>query len=275
MHAKSLAILTGLLLAFSTAAALAGQDAPAQGPGMVPAGRWQVGLASTWQVSERFQDTIETNHESDGSSGGEDLRNLKIRDDRLHLASVSYGLHRRLTLTARAGLAEGGKIAETLSNGQWEAKLKPVFVWGLGARGLLWEHQSGLGLTAGLSYLRYDDRGIDHWHATSGWTTDQAHYGVDAKVDYWRLEASALAHWRLGRLLPFLGLGYAYSEIKDTDTWSRPDGTWSRYEFDSKSQDRFGLLGGLQAELWKGLSLGLNFAYLAREELGLSLTWDF
>ncbi|MBI5523066.1 MAG: hypothetical protein HY910_10585 [Desulfarculus sp.] len=272
---KSLSMLVVMLLVLGAGAALAGQEAQAPGPGMLPAGKWQVGLASTWQISERFQDTIETSHESDGSSGSGDSRNLKIRDDRLHLASVSYGLHRRLTLTARAGLAEGGKIAETLSNGQWEAKLKPVFVWGLGARGLLWEHQNGLGLTAGLSYLRYDDRGIDYWHATDGWTTDQSHYGVDAKVDYWRVEANALAHWRLGRFLPFLGLGYAYSEIKDTDTWSRPDGTWSRYEFESKNRDRWGLLGGLQAELCQGLSLGLNFAYFVREELGLSLTWDF
>ncbi|MBI4800744.1 MAG: hypothetical protein HY794_18805, partial [Desulfarculus sp.] len=126
------------------------------------------------------------------------------------------------------------------------------------------------------SYLRYDDRGIDDWRRNdSGFTTDAGGVGVDGKVDYWRLEASALAHWRLGRFLPFLGLGYAYSELKDSDTWNRPGGIVSTYDFSSKSQDRWGLLGGVQAELCKGLSLGLNFAYFAREELGLSLTWDF
>ncbi|MBI4800745.1 MAG: hypothetical protein HY794_18810 [Desulfarculus sp.] len=275
MRRISMGICALLLLAWAAGPALADQKAQAQGPGMVPAGKWQVGLASTWQISERFQDTIEYGADSDGASGGEDNRNVKMRDDRLHLATVSYGLHRRLTLTARAGMAEGGKIAETLTNGQWEAKLKPVFVWGLGARGLLWEHPNGLGLTAGLSYLRYDDRGIDHWHYTNGWSTDQTGVGVDGHVDYWRLEASALAHWRLGRFLPFLGLGYAYSELKDQDTWNYPDGSWVRYDFTTKSQDRWGLLGGLQAELWRNLSLALNFSYFAREELGLSLTWDF
>jgi opacity protein-like surface antigen len=210
-----------------------------------------------------------------GERGSEASQSLKLRDDRLHLARVAYGLHRRLTLEARAGMAEGGTLAETLSNGQWEAKLKPVFVWGLGLRGLVWEHPNGLGLTAGLSYLRYDDRGIDHWHAASGWTTDQGNVGVDGKVDYWRLEANALAHWRLGRFTPFAGVGYAYAELKDTDTWNRPGGVVSTYDFSTKNQDRWGLLGGVQAELCANLSLGLNFAYFNREELGLSLNWSF
>ena len=274
MRPKYLMILGSLLLMFCAGPALAGQDQPAPGPGMVPAGKWQMGVSGTWQAAERFQDTVEFSSE-DGSSGSEASQSVKLRDDRMYLASLSYGLHRRLTLTARAGMAEGGTLAETLSNGQWEAKLKPVFVWGLGARGLLWENPSGLGLTAGVSYLRYDDRGIDSWHATDGWTTDQGNVSVDGQVDYWRLEANALAHWRLGRFLPFLGLGYAYSELKDQDTWHRPSGIVSTYDFSTKNQDRWGLLGGVQAELWRGLSLGLNFAYFNREELGLSLNWDF
>jgi opacity protein-like surface antigen len=274
MRVRFLAVVETLLLVLGAGAAWAQGGAQAPGPGMVPAGKWQVGLATTWLASERFQDTVEFYNEN-GTAGSEASTNLKIRDDRLHSATVSYGLLRRLTLQARAGVAEGGKVAETLSNGLWEAKLKPVFVWGLGARGLIWEHQNGLGLTAGLSYLRWDDRGIDSWHSANGWTTTQGNVGVDGKVDYWRLEASALAHWRLGRFLPFLGVGYAYAEIEDVDTWSRPNGTWSRYDFSSQSQDRWGLLGGVQAELVSGLSLGLNFAYFTREELSLSLTWDF
>ncbi|MBI4798125.1 MAG: hypothetical protein HY794_05210, partial [Desulfarculus sp.] len=131
MRMKSLAMFTVMLLVLGAGAALADQGPQAQGPGMVPAGKWQVGLASTWLSSERFQDTTEFSSEN-GTPGSEPSTNLKIRNDRLHLATVSYGLHRRLTLTARAGMAEGGLIAETLSNGLWEAKLKPVFVWGLG-----------------------------------------------------------------------------------------------------------------------------------------------
>jgi opacity protein-like surface antigen len=263
-----------LVLVLAGGVAAAEERPQAAGPGMAPAGKLEVGLSTTWQAAERFQDTVEFSSEN-GERGSEASQSLKLRDDRLHLARVAYGLHRRLTLEARAGMAEGGTLAETLSNGQWEAKLKPVFVWGLGLRGLVWEHPNGLGLTAGLSYLRYDDRGIDHWHAASGWTTDQGNVGVDGKVDYWRLEANALAHWRLGRFTPFAGVGYAYAELKDTDTWNRPGGVVSTYDFSTKNQDRWGLLGGVQAELCANLSLGLNFAYFNREELGLSLNWSF
>jgi opacity protein-like surface antigen len=253
----------------------AGQDQPAAGPGMVAAGQWQVGVSSTWQARERFTDTVEFSSEN-GAPGSEASRGPKMSDDRLHLASLSYGLGRRLTLSARAGLAEGGKLSEMLGNGEWTAKLKPVFVWGVGGRALLWEAGNGLGLTAGLSYLRYDDRGIDEWASSDrGWTTSQGGVGVDGKVDYWRVDANALAHWRLGRVTPYLGLGYAYAELDDVDTWARPGGIWSRYEFSTHSKDNWGLLGGVQAELAPGLNLALGFACLVREELSLSLTWEF
>lgn len=270
------AILTSLLLIILVCVpALAQTTAQSPGPGMVPAGQWQVSLSSTWLAHERFQDTTEFSKE-DGETDSEASQSPKMRDDRMHLVTLSYGPHPRLTLFGQAGLAEGGVLSETLSNGLWEAKLKPVFIWGLGARGLVWQDSGGLGITAGLNYLRYDDRGIDHWHqGSTGWTTDSTGVGVDAEVDYWRVQADVLAHWRLGRFLPYLGLGYAYSELKDTDTWSRPDSSSSTYDLSTKGQDHWGLLGGVQAELCYGLSLGLNFAYLLREEVGLSLTWLF
>jgi hypothetical protein len=243
---------------------------------MAPAGQWRVELGTTWQVGERFQDTVEFTNDGGIDFGSESATSLKMNDDRLHLASVAYGLHRRLTLLVQVGMAEGGTIAETLSNGLWEAKLKPVFAWGIGARGLLWEHPNGLGLTAGFSYLRYDDRGIDHWsNNTDGLNTDVKGYGVEGRVDYWRVEARLLAQSRLGRWLPFLGVGYSYSELKDVDTWSRPDGSWSRYDFSTLGKDRLGLLAGVEAEIGSGLSLRLSGTLFSREELGLSLIWDF
>ncbi len=274
MRFKSLCVLLLIGLALIGGPAAAEQGPMPAGPGMAPAGKWQVGLSSTWQAAERFQDSLESTNYTHvlGSDPGS---SIKLRDDRLHLASLFYGLHRRLTLEAQAGMAEGGVLAETLTSGQLEAKLKPVFVWGLGVKGLVWERPNGLGLTAGLSYLRYDDRGMDYWHSADGWTTDQGHVTVDGHVDYWRLEATALAHWRLGRFMPFLGMGYAYSELKSLDTWYNPDRTFSTYDFSTKNQDRWGLLGGVQAELCEGLSLGLNFAYFNREEVGLSLNWSF
>lgn len=138
---------------------------------------------------------------------------MKIRDDYFTLTTLSYGLLSRLTLYAQAGVAQGGVMSENLSNDLFEAKLKPVFVCGLGARGLLWHDPNGLRLTDGLDYLRYDDRGIDHWHKGNGWSSDSAGMAVDGEVDYWRVQADLTAHWQLGRFLPYLGLVYVYSEL--------------------------------------------------------------
>lgn len=100
------------VLFFALGLGLAQADQAAQGPDMVPAGQWQLGLTNTWQL-ERFRDTFD--HESlfrqeydegtkrhklveDHSVGGS-LNSIKLGADGLHLASLSYGLHRRLTLS--------------------------------------------------------------------------------------------------------------------------------------------------------------------------------
>ncbi|MFZ5585112.1 MAG: hypothetical protein ACOZHQ_04195 [Thermodesulfobacteriota bacterium] len=265
-----------------TALILAGGPVPAEaagargaGPGLVPAGRFEVGLSAAWLSLERFQDTRESFREADGETGSEPSTNLKIRNDRTYMVNLTYGLTRWLSLRAGLGLVEGGSIQETLSNGNWEAKLKSHLVWGLGARALVWEGGPGLGLTAGLGYLRYDDRGIKYWQYPNGGNTSEAGVGVDGQVDYWRVEADLRLHWSLGRWRPFVGGAYAYSEITDKDRWSYPDGGWSRYDFASKSADRWGLLGGLEAEIIPGLNLIVQGMLLAREEIGLSLSYDF
>lgn len=273
MRLKSVLIICVLMIGLAGIPSLAVASAPSPGPGMVAAGQWQVGLGATWLSQEKFQDTTEYSHE-DGQRTSEPSRDVKMRDDYFSMVTLSYGVLSRLTLFAQAGVAAGGVMSESLSNGVFEAKLKPVFVWGVGARGLIWQDASGLGLTGGVNYLRYDDRGIDHWRTDDGWTTDGAGIGVDGEVDYWRVQADLTAHWRLGRFLPFLGVALAYSELKDVDTWSSPG--WSAtYDFSTKSENNIGLLGGVQVDLVHGLNLALNFALLVREEVGLSLNWRF
>lgn len=62
--------------------------------------------------------------------------------------------------------------------------------------------------------------------------------------------------------------------MKDVDTWSTP--CWSAtYDFSTKGENNLGLLGGVRVDLSHGLNLALNFAYLVREEVGLSLGWQF
>lgn len=270
-----LAGLVLLLTALATGPALAAGGGA--GPGLVPAGKFEVGLSATWLSQERFQDTRENFREADGATGSEPATNQKIRNDSFYMIDLAYGLTRWLTLRAGLGMVDGGSLHETLGNGDWEAKLKSNFVWGLGARALVWQGPAGLGLTAGLDYLRYDDRGIKYWqYPTPGaGNTSDSGVNVDGEVDYWRVQGDLRLHWSLGRWRPFVGGAYAYSELKDEDHWTYPNGTWSKYEFSTKSEDRWGLLGGVEAELAPGLNLLVQGMFLAREEIGLSLSYDF
>lgn len=264
-----------LALALTGSPAWAAASGRGAGPGLAPAGQWEAGVNATWMFQERFQDTRESFNENNQDLGDEPALDLKIRNDRIYMANLAYGLTRWLTLRAGVGLIEGGAFYETLTNGNWEAKLKPSLIWGLGARALLWEGAQGLGLTAGVGYLRYDDRGIDHWQFPGGGNTADVGIGVDGQVDYWRVEGDVRLHWSLGRWRPFVGGAYAYSELKDVDTWNRPGGTWSRYDFSTKSEDRWGVLGGVEAEIIPGLNLIVQGMLLAREEIGLSLSYYF
>lgn len=264
-----------VVLAAGLGAPISAAGETGAGPGMVAAGRLALSLGGVWASQEKMADSLEYGWDDGGEISSQDSREVSLKKDFYYLARLDYGLHRRLTVSAQVGMVDGGLWAQTLANGRWEAILKPALVWGVGARGLLWESASGLGLSAGLDYLRWDNRGIDHWRTPDGGSTDSYVSKVDGDVNYWRFQAEILAHWRLGRWLPYLGGAYAYSKLKSEDNWTWDDGTQSHYRDDYSNQDRWGLVGGVQAELLPNLSLALRATWLMREELGLALTYQF
>jgi opacity protein-like surface antigen len=75
--------------------------------------------------------------------------------------------------------------------------------------------------------------------------------------------------------MPYVGLSYSYSELSENDFWTYSDGSWSRYDFESTNKDRWGVPLGVQAQLTDNLGLVLSGTLLGREEIGLSLSWDF
>ena len=262
-----------LLLAVGVVPAAAAEAGAA--PGMAAPGKMSLGLEGTWLFQERWSDAQEYGWDDGTPPGSQTAHEVTIKGDRYYLARLAYGLHRRLTVSAQAGLVDGGTWGETLANGRWEARLKSAFVWGVGARGLLWENACGLGLSAGLDYLRWDDRGIKNWRTPDGGSTDDYVANIGSDLDYWRIQGEVLAHWRLGRWMPYLGAAYAYAKFKSEDNWTWDDGSQSHYRDEFTNADQFGLVGGVQAELLPGLSLSLRGTWLVREELGLALTYQF
>lgn len=267
-----LASLAWLLVGGAVGAAAAEGGAA---PGLVAAGKLALGVEAVWTARENLADALEYGWDDGSPADSQTSREVTLKGDRYYLARLSYGLHRRLTVSARAGLVEGGIWGETLVNGRWEARLKSGFAWGLGARGLLWESACGLGLSAGVDYLRWDDRGIKSWRTPDGDSTENYLAGIGSDLDYWRIQGEVVAHWRLGRWTPYLGGAYAYSKFKSEDNWTWDDGTQSHYRDDFSNNDRWGLVGGLQAELLPNLSLSLSGVAIMREELGLALTYQF
>lgn len=267
--------LAGLAWLLVIGAAGAGAAEGGAAPGLVAAGKLSLGLETAWMAKENLADALEYGWDDGSPADSQISREVTLKGDRYYMARLAYGLHRRLTVSARAGMVEGGIWGETLANGRWEARLKSGFAWGLGARGLLWESAWGLGLSAGLDYLRWDDRGIKSWRTPDGGSTDDYVAGIGSDLDYWRIQAEVVAHWRLGRWTPYLGGAYAYSKFKSEDNWTWADGTQSHYRDDFSNNDRWGLVGGLQAELLPNLSLTLSGVAIMREELGLALTYQF
>lgn len=272
--------LVWLVMAGVIALAVGGLPAAAAGgagaaPGLVAAGRLALSLEGVWTAQEKMADSLEYGWDDGGEVTAQASREVTLKKDFYYLARLAYCLHRRLTVSAQVGLVDGGLWAQTLANGRWEANLKPALVWGVGARGLVWESASGLGLSAGLDYLRWDNRGIKNWRTPDGGSTDSYVSKVDGDVNYWRVQGEILAHWRLGGWLPYLGGAYAYSKLKSEDNWTWDDGSQSHYRDDFSNNDRWGLVGGVRAELLPNLSLVLRGTWFMREELGLALTYQF
>lgn len=264
----ALALLAALSLTTPALAAAGPADQPAKG-------RFLVGVEGSWLGQEKFKDTQERFFFSDEGGGQRTARDMQVRGDYWYSAKLAYGVTDWLGVFARLGRAERGSLRETLGSGEWQAQMKPALLWGLGAQARAFECASGLGLLVGAEYLRYDNRGVGQWRYPDGSSTPEYGTNVDSKIDYWRAEAHATLYWKLGRLTPYAGLEYSYSEISLDERWSNSATDWSTYAWETKNADNLGALVGLAIDITPNLKLDLRGNFISRSEGLIGLNWAF
>lgn len=274
------ALPTALLL-LSLLALILPQPAKAQEMGnpvaLTPQGQFTLGL-SAYQVFEqkhkdfRLKSSSSTGTASTATLGG------SFRDDQYFLLGLTYGLRDWLNLFAQAGMVHGGRFLSVnpANTEEWQAKMKDQFVWALGAKAQAFKLSNGLALGLSTRYLRYDDRKLGTWHENKSGYDDSTNWRDEGTLSYWQLDLSAVLSLPLGPLTPYAGLGYTHAEAKEGGgNYSLRTPEYVGYDATIRNQDSVVALCGLDLALGKDFSLYAQAEFLARNTLGLGLSWSF
>jgi hypothetical protein len=265
------AMVWALCLAAGPAAALELVDAAPAPDGE----RFALELRGSWLFEHRLQDAeLKSTLGNRGLSFSEEnrLAGVKLADDGYLLAAGVWRPVPRLSLHLGAGLAAGGDLEMGGSRGE----LETVFVWAVGAQGVLVESAAGLGLAAAAQYLRWDDRQVEGWrfHGRSAWGAYG--YRTDDSADYWQVDGLLSLYWRRGWITPWLGLGYSYGELSYAGSWRNPaNGAHITHSAEPASDGWVQAVAGARLELGRGFGLSLHAGFLNRVQAGLAVDWRF
>ncbi len=244
---------------------------------LTPQGQFSLGWSMA-QVFEQKHEDYDLRSTNSATGTTTDPYHGKFEGDQYQLLELTYGLRDWCNVFAQAGLAQGGKFisADAKSGQEWEAKLEDVFVWALGAKARAFKLSNGLALGLAARYLRYDDRKLGHWRENQSGYDDSADSTADLKLDYWQVDLTAVLSLPLGPVTPYAGVGYTYSEAKESGrNYSLHDSSWTEYDVTVKNQDQLAALCGLNLALGQGFSFYLQGEFVARTALGLGLSWSF
>lgn len=277
MRVKLLAslVLSGLL----TLGLLASVGAQEAGNPVVltPQGQFSLGWSMA-QVFEQKHGDYDLRAANSATGTTTDQFSGKFEGDQYQLLELTYGLRDWCNVFAQAGLAQGGKFlsADANSGQEWESKLEDVFVWALGAKARAFKLGNGLALGLAARYLRYDDRKLGHWHENQSGYDDSVDSTADLKLDYWQVDLTAVLSLHLGPVTPYAGLGYTYSEAKESGrNYNLRNSSYVDYDATLRNQDQLAALCGLNLALGQGFSFYLQGEFVARTALGLGLSWSF
>ncbi len=273
--------LFGMLLVLLIAG-LAGVNLPAADAqelggafAMTPAGSFSLGLRADWVSQQKFKDTdLKATLSNQGVSFSDTgrLTGLKIENDYYLSLNGSYGVTKWLNFFAQVGLVDGGSLKMDGA----EAKLGSNLFWALGAKIRPFETDKGLGMLITARYMRYDDREVKDWKIGGTGPADLYGYSTDDNAKYWQADVAALFYWKLGKVTPYVGGAYTYSELQYDGTWrNASNGASVSYDAKFKPKDEYLLLAGLDIELGVDWALNLHGAFGARTEVGVGISYNF
>lgn len=242
---------------------------------MTPAGSLSLGLRADWVSQQKLKDTdLKATLSNQGVSFSDTgrLTGLKIENDYYVAANGAYGVTDWLNIFAQVGVVNGG----TLKMDGAEAKLGSNLFWALGVKARPFENKNGLGLMITARYMRYDDREVKDWKIGGTGPADKYGYGTDDNAKYWQMDAAAILYWKMGKVTPYIGGAYTYSELQYDGKWNNAsNGATVTYDAKFKPKDEYLALAGLDIALGYDLVLNLQGAFGSRTEVGLGLHYNF
>ena len=271
---KVTGILAASLLCLATAAFAGELGNPAQ---LMRQGQFDVGAQWKSVFKQGFEGYDLKRAYSDGyrdtGRKGADFEN-----DQYYMATVTYGILDQLNVFARLGMVDGGKWMDYEPGNDWKGDLESNFVWALGAKGKLYEFANGLGFGLAAQYLRYDDREVKNWRALdTGETAGDLGWSTNDKVSYWQVDVVANAYWKLGRFLPYAGLGYTYYDVDFKGKWTHaiPDYGSIDYTASFNNQNRFTALVGLDVDLGMNVKANIQGTFVSSTALTIGISYCF
>ena len=242
---------------------------------LIPGKQFDVGVQGTWVFKQTFDDYDLESKSSDGSVDTA-RRSAKFENDRFLLATITYGLIDRLNLFVKLGLVDGGEFKESSPRGEWKASMESNFVWAVGAKGMVFEMQNGIGFVVGAQYLRYDNRELNNWtFLPTGATPEGEGSTTDDQIDYWQVDAVATVNYTIDRFTPYVGAGYSYSDVKEKGRWTHPDGSWDDYDASFNNENKVSVLVGTDVDLGKSFKVNLQGTFISRTALTLGISYAF
>lgn len=275
---KQLVVISALVCLLAVAAVAPAEALELGNPAaLTPKGQFDLGVSASYLFEQKVKDYDLGMRYSYGGSESSQCGG-RLEDDQYYLLSLTYGLTDWLNVFGQAGLAHGGKMISLglTSPTEWETKLKDEFVWAVGAKARAFQLDNGLALGLAARYLRYDNRKLSPWRENISGYEDTSEWIDDGKIDYWQVDLAAVLSLPLGPVTPYAGVGYAYSEAKETQRSANIHSPYSvDYDATIKNKDQLLALCGLDVALGKGFSLYLQAEFVARTTLGLGLIWSF
>jgi len=246
------------------------------GLGQAPAkGQWTVSVSGGWLFEGPAKDTdLDSSLKNQGVSLGESdrLTGIKLENDRLWTAWLSYGLLQGLDVWIRAGIMEGGDLVMDDATG----KLGSGFTYGLGARYSMPLGVKGLDLTVAAQYLRYDGREVKDWTVRGRPVGEATGYATDDEVDYWQTDAVLVVSYDLGRFRPYVGAGWSHWELSYSGKWhNSANGADLNLDAEMESKDWLLALAGVDMQFAKRWRASLAGVFVGRTALSLGIGWSF
>lgn len=218
-----------------------------------------------------------------GSLDDEEVPGCNFESNRV-LLSLGIGLHPRLDLFLRAGVADA-KLSDFEDEFDNDEEIKfdgdSGAAYGVGLRAKLFEI-GGVGFLATAEYLQYkidsgaSQDGVDFWDVTYN-PGDSSTGSAEMEVAEW--EVGLVVSKKFGWFIPYAGINYSdcNTTISVDEDYLYWDGerVVSNFEMDWEQEENVGVFFGADAKLGENFSMGLSCKFMSEKSVSFQVAYAF